>query len=208
MSGEESILDQIDRQRTAQGFRSIGELMGLADSGNTVLDPFSVLISSSVTLGKNNFFYPNVIIRAIDESDLSLGNGNVFYPSTFILADEGRVMIGDSNQFGDGGCAIKANMPDAAITIGDNGRYINGAQILGKTVLGSGSQVLGPITVQNCTLEAGTDYRSKDPDQRAGLLKGSGLARDINVPVGYVVNGDGQFAQDDLESQASYHPKS
>ncbi len=207
MSAEKDFLEKIDQQRASQGFRGISELLDLADQGNTILDPFSVLIGASVILGSNNLFYPNVIIQAKDGGELTMGNGNTFYPNTLILAEKGRVLIGNENQFGDGGCSIKANMADAEITIGDNGRYINSPQVIGKTYLGSGSQVIGPVTVQNCTLEDGGDFRSGDPDLRAGLLKGSGLARNITVAQGEVLNGTGTFKQEDIERQSKYHPK-
>ncbi len=207
MPVEKDVLSKIDQQRAAQGFRGVSDLLNLVDQGNTILDPFSVLISISVILGENNLFFPNVIVQAKDGGELSVGDGNVFYPNTLILAEKGKVSIGNENQFGDGGCSIKANMPDAEIHIGDHGRYINGAQIIGKTTLGSGSQVIGPVTVQNCTLEEGGDYRSSDADLRAGLLKGSGLARGITVPQGKVLNGSGTFKQEDMEDQSKYHPK-
>lgn len=207
MSAEQYALHKIDEMRSEHGFRSVSELLELGESGNVVIDPFSALISSSVELGQGNFFYPNVVVEAKEGGTISIGNNNVFYPNTLILAEKGSVTIGSKNQFGDGGCAIKANMPDAMISIGDNGRYINGAQILGKTVLGTGAQVLGPITVQNCYLEAGGDFNEQDPDLRAGLLKGSGLARNITVPVGMVLNGSGTFLEASLENQSKYHPK-
>lgn len=207
MSQENGIFKKIDEQRASQGFLGIAELLALADRGNTILDPFSILISVSALIGENNVFYPNVILDAKDGGKLSVGNENVFYPSTLILAEKGKVSIGNNNQFGDGGCSIKANMPDAEITIGDNGRYINNPQIIGKTSLGSGSQIIGAITAQNVTLEAGGDYRSTDIDSRAGLLKGTGLARGVVVPEGKVINGSGTFKQEDLEDQSKYHPK-
>ena len=207
MSAEQDFLGKIDQQRASQGFRGVTELLDLADQGNAILDPFSVLISASVILGSHNLFYPNVIVQAKDGGELTVGDGNTFYPNTLILAEKGKVSIGNKNQFGDGGCSVKANMPDAEITIGDNGRYINGAQVIGKTHLGSGTQVIGPITVQNCTLEEGDDFHSADPDLRAGLLKGSGLARNITVAQGEVLNETGTFNQSDIERQSKYHPK-
>ncbi len=207
MSTEQYMLHKIDEQRESRGFHRISELLRLSEQGNTFLDPFSTLISKSVVLGDNNLFYPNVTIEANRGGVIVVGNANAFYPNTYILAEEGKVSVGDDNQFGDGGCSLKANRSDAEITVGDNGRYINGAQIIGRTTLGSGSQVIGPITVQDCTLEAGEDFQSSDPDLRAGLLKGTGLARGIVVPKGKVLNGAGTFEQDSIEAQSKYHPK-
>lgn len=208
MSVESRLFRMIDEQRSSQGFLTLSEVLKLTDDqGNTILDPFSVLISVYAKIGNNNIFYPNVIVQADDKGTLEIGNSNIFYPNTFVLAEKGKLVIANHNQFGDGGCSIKANMPDAEITIGSNGRYINGAQIIGKTNLGSGSQIIGPITVQNCNLEQGGDYRSSKVELRAGLLKGSGLARGLNVAQGMVINGSGNFKQEDLEEQAKYHPK-
>jgi len=207
MSVENDVITRINQQRASQGFRGISELLALMDQGNTILDPFSLLISVSVILGENNLFYPNVIIQAKDGGKLQMGDGNVFYPNTLVLAEKGSVKIGNENQFGDGGCSVKANMADAEITISDNGRYINGVQVIGKTNLGSGSQVIGPITVQNSTLAAGGDYKSADADLRGGLLKGSGLARNVQVDQGGVINATGDFKQENLERQSKYHPK-
>lgn len=115
--------------------------------------------------------------------------------------------IGNGNEFGPAGITIKANMSDALIAVGDDGRYCDGASIMGKTNLGSGSQVLGNITVQGCTLAAGGTHQEPDPDKRAAVLKGFGLARGITLEVGQVVNGAGKFADAPVEWQHDYHPK-
>jgi hypothetical protein len=208
MTHDQDVLREIDKQRASRGFYGVSELLELAaQSGNTMLDPFSTLISRGVVLGTGNLLYPNVILSMSNGGQLSVGNSNAFYPNTLLIAEQGTISIADRNQFGDGGCSLRANTPDAVITVGNNGRYMNGAQVMGRTILGSGSQVLGPITVQNCALQEGGDYRSADPDGRAGLLKGSGLARGISVPAGKVLNGLGMFRQEQIEDQSKYHPK-
>jgi acetyltransferase-like isoleucine patch superfamily enzyme len=207
MSTEKEFIGRIDQQRASQGFLTVSELLDLSKEGTIIFDPFSVLVSSVAIFGRNNTFYPNVIVQIKDGGEISLGDDNIFYPNTIIIADTGKVFIGNSNQFGDGGCTLKANMANKEITVGDKGRYINGALIIGGTSLGSGSQVIGPITVQDCTLEPGDDYRSSRPEFRAGLLKGYGLARAITVSRGNVLNGSGVFRQEDIEDQAKYHPK-
>lgn len=201
-------IKSIDVQRRQSGFKTIAETLDLAKTGNTILDPFSVLIGSTVELESGNVFYPNVIVSADTESRISIGADNVFYPNTMFVAEAGGVIeVGAANQFGDGGCSVKANVADAHIQIGDNGRYMSGAVIIGQTVLGSGSQILGAITAQNVTLQGGADYTHHDVDARAGLLKGSGLARNLTVPQGHVVNGTGNFADAPIEQQRAYHPK-
>jgi hypothetical protein len=98
-------------------------------------------------------------------------------------------------------------MPNSCITIGDNGRYLNGMQIVGICSLGSGSQVIGNIIVQNCVLEEGESYLHDNPDLRAGLLKGFGIARNLTVGKGKVIEGAGKFETSNIQSQALFHPK-
>jgi carbonic anhydrase/acetyltransferase-like protein (isoleucine patch superfamily) len=199
------IIAIIDAQRKQRGFLSIAFLLEHY-SKNVILDPFSTLISENVEMGQDNSIYPNVIIEAKNGGSIWLGNGNILFPGTLFLADQGEIRIGNNNEFGDGGLRLKANMVGATITIGDFGRYTNGAEIMGKCVLGSGSQILGQITVQNCNLGSGEGYKGSDPDLRGGLLKGFGLARSLDVKQGEVINGQGTFAQANIERQASYHP--
>lgn len=202
------LMAAIDAQRAARGFMSVTQMLKRLSIGkNIVLDPFSTLISEGVEIGANNTFYPNVIIEANHGGTITLGSGNIFYPGSFLLADPGTITIGDGNEFGSGGLQIKANMPASAIQIGNNGRYRNGAEIMGQCVLGSGSQILGAISAQNCTLEAGDSYKDADPETRAGLLKGFGLARNLTVKQGEVINGQGKFEQSAIEQQIVYHPK-
>src|SRR5690606_31902967 len=120
--------------------------------GNFIPDPFSVLVSYGVTLGRANMFYPNVVVERQNEGVISIGSENTFYPGTLLLANQGTIRIGDQNLFGDGGVRLKASLQSAPIVIGSHGRYMSGANILGACVLESGTQVLGPITVENCTL--------------------------------------------------------
>ena len=65
----------------------------------------------------------------------------------------------------------------------------------------------GAITVQDCSLEEGGNYKEPDPDLRGAVLKGSGIARDIQLPKGHVINAYGTFQNASLESQSHYHPK-
>lgn len=201
-------LAAIDAHRAARGFMAVAELLDVLGAGqNIVLDPFSILVSKGVEIGSGNVLYPNVIIEATNAGGIRIGGGNVFYPGTMLLADRGSVAIGDSNEIGSGGVQIKAAIPDAAIHIGSEGRYMNGAAIVGQCTLGSGSQVLGAITVEGCTLEPGDSYKGADPDMRAGVLKGFGVARNLTVKQGEVINGRGNFSEAPVERQVTYHPK-
>ena len=181
--------------------------MKLCDRGNVVLDPFSTLISASCTIGQGNIFYPSLVIECTNNGTLEIGEGNTFYPGGLLIADQGKLLIGNGNQFGDGGCTIKANRPDALAHIGNRGRYVNGPTIVGKTILGSGSQVIGAITVQDCTLEGGLDFSAQNPDEQGAVLKGYGLARGLTVGIGQVINGQGKFELQNIEQQSAYHTK-
>jgi hypothetical protein len=203
----DNLLAKIDAQRMSRGFMTIAEVLTLAGSGNTVLDPFSVLVSKTAKMGSGNMLYPNVIIEVTNGGNISIGDGNVFYPGALLLADGGKIIIGDENQFGDGGVRIKAIVSDALIQIGSRGRYMGGAEIAGKDSLGSGTQILGAISAQNCTLGAGDSFRDPDPETRGGVLKGFGNARNLTVQQGQVINGQGSFEQDRIQQQIVYHPR-
>lgn len=199
--------EYVQNVRGAHGFLSPEELVETIGAHNAVLDPYSVLISAKVAVGVGNTFYPNVVIRADSNAEVAIGSNNIFYPSTFIYGSVGKIIIGSENEIGLGGCTVRANMPDAAITIGDGGRYSGGADIMGVTSLGSGSQLLGAITVQGCDLAPGGTFREPDPDERAAVLKGMGLARGIALQKGQVINGLGDFTDREIEWQRDYHPK-
>lgn len=197
----------IDEARRKTGLLTIAELEQLASQGNIIFDPFSVLISRYARIGSGNTFYPCVTLLCTEGSSLTIGDENTFHTNTLMEATSGTIAIGAANQFGEGGFTAKANRPGAHITIEDSGRYLNGCSVFGNSSLGSGSQVLGSITVDSCTLEKGGSYRDSDPDQRAGLLKGFGGAKGLSVPRGAVINGRGSFSQEATERQTAYHPK-
>ncbi len=192
--------------RKQHGFLSTDELMASFGGTNQILDT-SVLISQGVRIGSNNIFYPNVVVECSHQEGITIGDNNIFYPGTYILSSDGTVTIGNSNEFGPSGCTIKANTPETAVTIGDEGRYTDGANIMGDTTLGTGSQVLGNVIVQSCVLAAGGTHRTPNPDERAAVLKGFGLARGLVLEKGQVVNGCGNFADCPVEWQRDYHAK-
>lgn len=196
----------IDEQRHKQGFLSISQLLEQY-AKNTILDPFSTLISEGVEMGEGNVIYPNVVIEVRHGGRIALGDQNILFPSTLFLADQGSIVIGSDNEFGEGGLRLKALTPYTSLMIGDSGRYNNNAAIVSPCVLGSGSQVLGPISVQNCQLKAGESYKHDDPDLRAGVLKGFGQARNLTIKQGEVINGKGTFEQSLIERQLTYHPR-
>lgn len=201
------LIEKINYHRRQRGFMTVSRLLEVYDR-NVILDPLSILISEGIEIGQDNVIYPNVVLECQNQGTMTIGSRNTFYPGTLLLADRGKIVIGSNNEFGDGGLRIKANMPDAIIRVGDMGRYMNGPEIMGKCTLGSGSQILGAITVQNCSLDDGESYHNPNPDLRGGLLKGFGLARNLKVKQGEVINGKGSFEQVNIERQAGYHPPS
>lgn len=197
----------MDDARRSRGYLTIPELEDLVGRGNIVFDAFSVLISRGVRIGSGNVFHSGVHMATSASGTIHIGDRNTFHSQTLLECSHGAIAIGSGNQFGEGGFTAKANRPDAAITIGDAGRYVGGASIFGVSRLGTGSQILGAITVDSCTLDAGAPFTNPDPDLRAGLLKGSGTARGITVPTGCVLAGQGAFQAASLERQTRYHPK-
>lgn len=200
----EDLLARIDAQRQRLGFMTVRELLDVYGADNFIPDPFSVLVSRGVTLGRGNRLYPDVVLETQHGGRIVIGSENSFYPGTLLLADPATITIGDHNRFGDGGVRLKATLP---ILVGSHGRYMSGANILSGCVLENGSQVLGAITVENCTLGAGGGFKEPDPDLRGGVLKGFGTARHLTVGQGEVINGAGRFDSDAIERQTAYHPK-
>jgi len=102
---------------------------------------------------------------------------------------------------------ITALGSEGVIVLGDHGRYVQGAQIVGCNMLGSGSRVLGSIVVQGRALGASESYGHRDPDLCGAVLKGAGLARDLMVGQGKAISWRANFEQADVERQTVYHPK-
>ncbi len=208
MYTNDDLLANIDAQRKNNGYRTLSETMELATYGNTILDPFSTLISSTAKIGTGNTFYPNIVIHADDTETIVIGNENIFYAHSYLEASGGTITIGSNNQFGpEGGVTVKANTPDSAIRIGDHGRYLGGVTILGNSTLGNGAQILGSITFESSSLEAGGSYREQEPDLRAAVAKGRGLIRNQNIQQGHVaVLGEASTALNILP-QSHFHPR-
>lgn len=201
-----SEIEFINQQRLNAWFLSIEETMALGNK-NTIYDPRSTLISRWVKMGVWNILYPNTTIILREWSALNIGDQNTFHSSTYLEASSWwKLTIGSHNHF-EWWVSLKANMSTAIIEVWDNWRYINQIlQVLWETSLWDGSQVIGAITVQNCTLDAGEDFRSIDPDKRWWLLKWYGVARSLKIPVGKWVEGFGSFHQENMFSQSQNHP--
>lgn len=200
------LLDAIDGMRRNAGFLTLAETLALSESGNAVLDPFSTLISRHAEIGENNVIHPNVRLDCREGAALRVGSGNVLHSNTMMEATSGTITVGDGNLFGEGVVAIKANAPGAGIEIGDGGRYVGIVNVFGRVTLGSGSQILGTITLQGCTLAAGAPHSHPQPDARGAVLKGAGHARDIHLGQGLVIDGWGYFRAEDAVAQSTFHP--
>ncbi len=199
-------LPVLDSLRVARGLKTIREIFELIEQGNSIFDPFSVLISVESEIGTGNTIHSCVSLLSGDASILRIGNDNIFHPNTVLVAEGGDILVGSHNQFGEGGFTAKANKPGARITIGSHGRYLGNATVFGTTSLGDGCQILGQITVDSCSLTGGGCWKDPDPDMRGALLKGQGNARDISLETGQVIAGQGCFAQKDVLMQSHFHP--
>ncbi|MFK0257738.1 hypothetical protein [Streptomyces sp. NPDC090445] len=198
--------ERIDEHRRRHGFRTVAEMAELAET-NTFFDLGSTLIAKEAEIGPGNTFYPGVIVRC-DGGACTIGRDNTFFPSTLLLAEAGgRITIGDGCTFGPGGVQFKANRPGTDLQVGDRVRVLNGAEVVGSSTLGSGSQIIGAVAAQSVSLAGGDDFEGPDPDTRGAVLKGFGLARGIRLGVGDVANGAGDFAAAPVERQLSYHPR-
>jgi len=195
---------KLDRMRRDLGYLTVEETLEQVKD-NIVLDPFSLLLGRGVAIGSRNVFYPNVTMTLEAGGAISIADRNTFHSGTALFAGPGRIAIGSGNQFGEGGFTAKANRPGASIEIGDHGRYLGGAAIYGETRLGSGSQILGAIAVDNCTLAAGAAHHDPDPDARGAVLKGFGSARGLTLACGQVIQGSGVFDAKDVKPQWLFH---
>ena len=198
----EKYLEQMNRAREAKGFRTIDEMYELARE-NTIFDLFSVLISRSVSIGKGNIIYPNVLIQNI-AGIIRIGEHNSLFNGTKIHNASGNIEIGNENEIGENTISIKNS--HGKIEIKDHCRLMNGGQILDDCYLGNGTQVLGNIKMSGCVLVDGKSYREQNPNKRGGVLKGFGTAHNLRIDAGMVINGKGIMTADMIEKQENYHP--
>jgi carbonic anhydrase/acetyltransferase-like protein (isoleucine patch superfamily) len=198
-----------DDVRRAEGFLTYGEVLALCDQGVHVLDPSSCLVSRGVSIGYGARIYPNVVLEARDAGMIVVGTGAVMFPGTLLIAsDDGTIRTGEACEFGPGGVQVKANHPGAKIEIGNAVRLLNGCEVTGVSSLGDGAQVIGAIAAQSVRLGGGRGgYRWPEPDERGAVLKGAGLARELTLRAGDVLNLTRSFASAAVERQSAYHPR-
>jgi serine acetyltransferase len=195
----------INKTSELHNFHTPQELINEVGGTNSILTPYATLISRGVIFGKNNIIYPNVVIERTAGGQIEIGDNNTFFPGAYILGSAGLIKIGNNNEFGPAGITIQAKTEESLISIGDNGRYNGNPNIIGHATLGSGSQILGNIVVQDCQLAGGASFKEPLPDKRAAVLKGFGIARNLILGAGQVINGAGNFSDAPLQWQREYH---
>lgn len=196
-----------DAARRSLGFLSLAETTAVTHCGVLIPDPSSVLISADVQLHDGVTLWPNVILQVSDGGRIAVGSRTNLFPGTRIVATGGMVTIGREVEIGEeGGFTIKAGARDI-IEIGDGARLLGGGSLILSNRIGRGAQIVGPIRCQNCTLGDGGTYRDPEPDERGGVLKGSGVARNIDIPKGHVIQAFGLFAEAPVRRQSYFHPK-
>jgi carbonic anhydrase/acetyltransferase-like protein (isoleucine patch superfamily) len=196
-----------DAARERLGFLSEAEIIALSRLGIMLPDPGSVLVSGDVRLAEDVVLWPNVILQISAGGRITIGRGTNLFPGTRIVASGGSVTIGARTEIGEeGGFTLKAGAGET-IEIGDGARLLGGGSLTLSNRIGRGAQILGPVRCQNCLLGDGGTYRDPEPDERGGVLKGSGIARGIEVPQGHVIQAFGLFAEAVMRPQSYFHPK-
>jgi hypothetical protein len=198
-----------DEARQKLGFLTVAQTIALAAEKQVIiLDPSSVLVSPGVSFGAGVTIWPNVTLLCREEGRIGIGTKAVLFSGTRMVVEGGEIVIGRETEIGDeGGFTFQVFASSQHITIGDNARLLGGGALAQSNDIGSGAQILGPIRGQNCRLGGGGSYRHPDPDERGGVLKGAGVARDIEVPAGKVIQAFGLFADAPLRPQSFFHPK-
>ncbi len=189
-----------DSIRQEFGYLTVAEILQLCAT-QKILDPSSTLISRKAQLGEGNVFYPGTVIAVDEQSFCVIGDRNIFYPGTFLSAvDGGMLLLGSEIALGPGGVQLTAGRSDA-VAVGDRARLTNGAVVTGRSVLGSGSQIVGAIRAESVVLADGGDHASLPAEKRGSVLKGSGVARGLRLAPGDLVHGFGELTSATLERQ-------
>ena len=194
--------------RRALGFLDATGTAALGRHGIVVIEPRTTLIAAAAELEAGVVLWPGCIVEVGTAGAVAIGGGTVLFPGTRIVARAGRIRIGRNTEIGEeGGFTIKAEAETNLIEIVAHARLLGGGSLTASNRLGDGAQVLGPIRMQRCRLDSGGSYAEPDPDRRGGVLKGAGVARDIVVPQGHVIQAFGLFAEAPLRRQSFFHPR-
>ncbi len=196
----------MDEARRARGFLDVAGTAALAAHGVTVLEPRTTLVAAAALLEAGVVLWPGSIVEIGAGGSIAVGGGTVLFPGARIVALGGQLRIGRDCEIGEeGGFTVKA-LAGEVIAVGAAARLLGGGSLTGSNELGRGAQVLGPIRIQRCRLGAGGSHAEPDPDRRGGVLKGCGVARDLEVPQGHVIQAFGLFAEAPLRRQSFFHP--
>jgi len=194
-----------DEARRRLGFLSREQTAALGQRGILLPDPGSVLVSPGVQVEEDVVLWPNIVLQGSSGGRIAIGRGTNLFPGTRVVVSAGSLTIGAGAEIGEeGGFTIKAGVGDT-IAIGDGTRLLGGGSLTMSNQIGRGAQIIGPIRCQNCTLGGGGTYRDPEPDERGGVLKGSGVARGIEVPRGHVIQAFGLFAEAVMRRQSYFH---
>lgn len=189
-----------DNIREELGYLTVAEILQLCAT-QQILDPSSTLISRKVQLGAGNVFYPGTVIAVDSQSSCVIGERNVFYPGAFLSAENGgMLLLGSDISLGPGGVQLTAGRADA-VAVGDKARLGQGAVVSGRSVLGSGSQILGAVQAESVILADGGDHTSNPPEKRGSMLRGSGVARGLRLAPGDVIQAYGDFSSAAVDRQ-------
>jgi hypothetical protein len=188
-------------------FLSVDETAALVERGISVLDPRSTLIATNGDLKPGTVLWPETIVDIHETGAVSVCSGSILFPGTRFVANGGRVTIGRDAEIGEeGGFTIRADAARDSTSVGDGARLMGGGSTSLYNRIGRSAQIIGAIRAQHCRLGDGGTYRDQDPDSRGGGLKGHGVARDIDVPCGHVIQSFGMFAEAEVRRQSFFHP--
>ena len=199
----------LDDVRRAAGYRTVAEVAALAPRV-AVLDPGSTLVAGAVELGDGVVLYPGVVLSARGSGSITVGAGTVLGPGPVsVVADGGRVSIGAGVVLGPGGVTIVARR-GSAVEVADEARLHGGAFVEGPASFGAGAQLLGAVAVRDVVLEGGGDHAAPDPDDRGGVIKGTGRVHGARVGVGEVIGvgagGRPDTSEHVVDRQRAHHP--
>ena len=171
--------------RARLGLLSLADVEALTEQDILIPSPSAVLISAGVAIGAGTILWPGATLLADRPADLTIGE--------------------DCEIGTEGGFWLDARS-GKPIRIGKGARLLGGGACEGPCEIGDGAQILGAIRCRDCRLEGGGSWRHPDPDKRGAVLKGNGVARNIELGRGEVIQAFGLFAEAPIRRQMEFHP--
>ena len=209
MTGIKAVLDCLNQQRARNDCLSLEQVIALVADGVIVDDPFAAQISRHVVFQGPCRIRGAVYLFADAPGALTIG-GHVCLegPSTLEAQGGATVSVGEHAVIGlEGGFHVKANRSGSTIELGAGVRLCGGGALFGQSMLGPGAQILGRINVVNCWLAGGAGYADPNPDSRGAVLKGMGLAENLRLEQGDVIQSFGIFSMSQIRRQTEFHSK-